>query len=291
MKTLKSFLLLCITITIFSCGHSENYIKKMYLELDREIATDYKKYAEFSFEQEEKIDIIAQDMLLWHRKEKLPEIRQLFTAIREELSSTGSLNTSLLNESINTLNNPFTFTASDDISMAFAQFAFTVSDAQIIQIIEAVKYEEKEATTLLENSSIAQQTTQIKKRIRSIFKSLGVRLSKEILNDIDATLSQRVDITPQQIIANTDWNNHFVEILEQRDNVTQKQFTERFVKHWEKSDKIYKNADLATWLTNQQIVVQSLEKIIETLDSDEKATLHKRLGNYINVIDELMIQP
>jgi uncharacterized protein YueI len=288
MNILKILATLVTAIILVGCGHSNSYIKKAYNELDRGIAESYKKYADFSPEQEERIDDIALEMMAWHRTKKLPEIYQLINTLSNELNNTGQIKSNSLKQTLILFSDPLPFTESDAISEQFALFVLDTSDEQIEQIIQSVKEEEQFIEAILKTQNVEKQAKEVSKSIKGAFKEIGISLPRGTLKKIRRDLLALTDMAPKQIIANKDWNTDFVTILEQRNIVNKEEFVSIFVEHWRQSESIFKQADENAWAANQELIVQILEETILSLSDRQREKAIAKLNRYSNIVGELI---
>lgn len=87
MKVFRSILILVLSTLLASCTNSEWLLSVFYNRMDNILATETKEYADFTPEQRQQIDLLADQYHEWHRATHLPRYASLLRGINTHLES------------------------------------------------------------------------------------------------------------------------------------------------------------------------------------------------------------
>jgi|GEM_PF-6120944 len=276
MKNLmKIYLLFAAALCITSCSvYSPSLLRASYDSLAAEVAEDIKKSAEFTKTQEAAIEDYANQLLAWHRNNKLPDYAKILSELAEKIKQGDSVPYELVKQFSDEMAGFPHLDEAGDISFKVAKIVSSLSDAQVKQVTEFIEEEFDESKVELLDTSFASVSKDIVDGAESLASMLAVKLTKAQLAQIRHAIQARHDLRDQEIAAEKVWNDKFLALFEQRH---EKKFAADFVELWNNTSQLLTGVAYERKLENADLRASIIRDLLISLDDEQKRMLSERL--------------
>ncbi|HID83349.1 MAG TPA: hypothetical protein EYP51_13450 [Thiotrichales bacterium] len=276
MKNLmKIYFLFAAALGAASCSvYSPLLLRASYDNLASEVAEDIKKSAGFSKTQEAAIDDYANQLLAWHRKNKLPDYAKMFADLAEKLEQGGNISYELVKHFSDEITSFPHLDEAGDISFKVADIAASLSNAQVEQVIKSIEEEFDESKEELLDTSFASASKDIVEGAESLASMMAVKLTKAQLAQIKHAIQARHDLREQEMAAEKVWNDKLLALFERRH---EKKFAADFVKHWNNTSQLLTGLAYERKLENADLRASIIRDLLVSLDGKQKRMLVERL--------------
>lgn len=274
---IKIYLLFATALLITSCSvYSPSLLRASYDNLAAEVAEDIKKSAVFSRSQETEIDDYANQLLVWHRKNKLPDYAQTFADLAKKIEQGESISYELVKQFSDEIAAFPHLDEAGDTSFKMAEIAASLSDFQVEQVAKFIEEEFDESKDKSLSQSFTSASKDIVEGAESLANMMAVKLTKAQLTQIKHAIQARHDLREQEIAAEKVWNDKLLALLEQRHG---EKFAADFVEHWNNTSQLLTGAAYERKLQNADLRASIIRDLLVSLDGKQKRMLAERLAS------------
>ena len=262
-----------IVILVFSTLPACSVVGGLWYErIDQLIANQFLEYASFTNDQEKYVRQATLEFKYWNIKNELPKYKKLIAQFR-------SLDNATTVDDIDEIYQQGMILANntrDFFLPQIVEFCKTITNKQVEEMATYFDDLMKERKLELENDEDDLQGSLIKS-FKRFFRFMGVKLSNEQINTIQALSSDIEDKREQLFSERIQWNQQFIAILELRQN---ENFEERFISHINSLD----SEDPKTRIMINKITAE----IIASLSEKQRGKFQKRLVRFESSIDQII---
>ena len=266
--TKKTFILL-LFINLSACS----VIGELWYErIDRFIANQFLEYANFSDAQEKLVRKKAKEFKQWNLENELPKYKALLIQLQSLDAQTGVADIEAIYQaglklSDGTINffKPFLI----EFSMGFTNKQVTEIGAHLDEMLA------KRRVRLTKENNTYQES--LEKSFVRIFRLLRVKLNNGQRNTIRLLSSELVDTRSESIAVREAWNQELVAVLALRKQDNFEQILTNHLKYIGSED-----AD------TRAVINEISANIIASFDEKQRINVQKRLGAFVNSIDEIL---
>jgi len=278
MKSLRIFFgLFIVAFIVSACSvYSPSMLRASYNNLPVEIAGYIKSTAEFTKPQEAAIDDYANELIVWHRREKLPGYAERFVDLASLIERGVTVPFEKLQEFTGELVAFPHFNEAGEITLKLATIATTLTDDQVAQIRKFADEENDDYRDEILNQSFTAVTDDIVEGVKTLAGLLGVRLNKSQLTNIRNAVALRYDLRQQEVLAEQAWNDELMDLMGRRHD---KGFQAEFTRLWNTSDQLLTGVALEQKQQNEELMASVLRDILLSLDEKQKQKLVERLAS------------
>ena len=265
----KKIIVILVFITLPACSVVGGL---WYERIDQLIANQFLEYASFTNDQEKYVRRATLEFKYWNIKNELPKYKKLIAQFR-------SLDNATTVDDIDDIYQQGMILANntrDFFLPQIVEFCKTITNKQVEEMATYFDDLMKERKLELENDEDDLQGSLIKS-FKRFFRFMGVKLSNEQINTIQALSSDIEDKREQLISERIQWNQQFIAILELRQN---ENFEERFISHINSLD----SEDPKTRIMINKITAE----IIASLSEKQRGKFQKRLVRFESSIDQII---
>ncbi len=268
-KGYKKIIVILVFLTLPACSVVGGL---WYERIDQLIANQFLEYASFTNDQEKYVRQATLEFKYWNIKNELPKYKKLIAQFR-------SLDNATTVDDIDDIYQQGMILANNTREFFLPQiveFCKTITNKQVEEMATYFDDLMKERKLELENDEDDLQGSLIKS-FKRFFRFMGVKLSNEQINMIQALSSGIEDKREQLISERIQWNQQFIAILELRQN---ENFEERFISHINSLD----SEDPKTRIMINKITAD----IIASFSEKQRGKFQKRLGRFESSIDQII---
>ena len=268
-KGYKKIIVILVFLTLPACSVVGGL---WYERIDQLIANQFLEYASFTNDQEKYVRQATLEFKYWNIKNELPKYKKLIAQFR-------SLDNATTVDDIDDIYQQGMILANNTREFFLPQiveFCKTITNKQVEEMATYFDDLMKERKLELENDEDDLQGSLIKS-FKRFFRFMGVKLSNEQINTIQALSSGIEDKREQLITERIQWNQQFIAILELRQN---ENFEERFISHINSLD----SEDPKTRIMINKITAE----IIASLSEKQRGKFQKRLVRFESSIDQII---
>ena len=268
-KGYKKIIVILVFLTLPACSVVGGL---WYERIDQLIANQFLEYASFTNDQEKYVRQATLEFKYWNIKNELPKYKKLIAQFR-------SLDNATTVDDIDNIYQQGMILANntrDFFLPQIVEFCKTITNKQVEEMATYFDVLMKERKLELENEEDDLQGSLIK-GFKRFFRFMGVKLSNEQINTIEALSSGIEDKREQLISERIQWNQQFIAILELRQN---ENFEERFISHIKSLD----SEDPKTRIMINKITAE----IIASLSEKQRSKFQKRLVRFESSIDQII---
>ena len=268
-KGYKKIIVILVFLTLPACSVVGGL---WYERIDQLIANQFLEYASFTNDQEKYVRQATLEFKYWNIKNELPKYKKLIAQFR-------SLDNATTVDDIDDIYQQGMILANNTREFFLPQiveFCKTITNKQVEEMATYFDDLMKERKLELENDEDDLQGSLIKS-FKRFFRFMGVKLSNEQINTIQALSSGIEDKREQLISERIQWNQQFIAILELRQN---ENFEERFISHINSLD----SEDPKTRMMINKITAE----IIASFSEKQRRKFQKRLGRFESSINQII---
>ena len=268
-KGYKKIIVILVFLTLPACSVVGGL---WYERIDQLIANQFLEYASFTNDQEKYVRQATLEFKYWNIKNELPKYKKLIAQFRSlDNATTVDDIDGIYQQGMLLANNTREF-----FLPQIVEFCKTITNKQVEEMATYFDDLMKERKLELENDEDDLQGSLIKS-FKRFFRFMGVKLSNEQINTIQALSSDIEDKREQLISERIQWNQQFIAILELRQN---ENFEERFISHINSLD----SEDPKTRIMINKITAE----IIASLSEKQRGKFQKRLVRFESSIDQII---
>ena len=268
-KGYKKIIVILVFLTLPACSVVGGL---WYERIDQLIANQFLEYASFTNDQEKYVRQATLEFKYWNIKNELPKYKKLIAQFRSlDNATTGDDIDDIYQQGMILANNTREF-----FLPQIVEFCKTITNKQVEEMATYFDDLMKERKLELENDEDDLQGSLIKS-FKRFFRFMGVKLSNEQINTIQALSSDIEDKREQLISERIQWNQQFIAILELRQN---ENFEERFISHINSLD----SEDPKTRIMINKITAE----IIASFSEKQRGKFQKRLGRFESSINQIL---
>ena len=268
-KGYKKIIVILVFLTLSACSVVGGL---WYERIDQLIANQFLEYASFTNDQEKYVRQATLEFKYWNIKNELPKYKKLIAQFRSlDNATTGDDIDDIYQQGMILANNTREF-----FLPQIVEFCKTITNKQVEEMATYFDDLMKERKLELENDEDDLQGSLIKS-FKRFFRFMGVKLSNEQINTIQALSSDIEDKREQLISERIQWNQQFIAILNLRQN---ENFEETFISHINSLD----SEDPKTRIMINKITAE----IIASFSEKQSRKFQKRLGRFESSINQII---
>jgi len=279
-QRLLSFILVSVFISSFltSCALTGALVFERF---DNYLANYFKKFAEFSKDQEQEIDDFSKQYQAWIIENHIEEFGKLLVELKSSNANSVSYTVEKIdNKFRNILRETNVYFASP-----FAKFSKSLSETQVMQIESYFKasFDERESNTERSNSVFVQQVTE---RYTKGFSRFGISLNDEQLDIVREASNKTFDIIEEWSFYQKKWIDKLILILKNKNDPS---FHEKLTSHLIVQQDMGSAAYKTKIDSNRSTTLIAVNNIFEKLTKSQRKQLNKKIDLYLSTIDKILL--
>lgn len=279
-NTIKNILLGVFIVSLTACSYSPNSLKEIYSHLGSDLSDDIKESINLNPKQEAQIDHYADELMKWHRHNKLPEYAQKLSQLASYVER-GNLPLPVLDATLKQMSDFPHFEQATHLTPYLAAAAHSLSDAQIKQL-------EKSLNDEFQKSKYEIKTTSLEKMVyentQHTFRFLGSPLTSEQSKIVKEEAKKFHDLRWLELQNEKKWNQQLIAILRESDS---QQFTQQFVQLWNHPTIKLKGKALQKERENQLRLAELIKTLVMKLSPEKRGKLVAQLMSIRNTLSEM----
>lgn len=273
--------MLCL---LSACGTGEFFIKRGVNGLQQNVADEFKSFADFDQSQEQKIDIIAEQIDDWVRSDRLAILVTELEKMAGDIQRSASVSPETWQSTLIFLEQPMNLASQDSIVKEIAKVVYSMTDQQAEDALEKLQKDYSEAQKEEAKETLEKRNKKLARGIKIVFSDLGIGRSKAQLKQAKEMLAQRqssIELEHQESA-----NNYaiFVELIENR---KRELFIDDFVLAWAEAERGPKKRAPEQWQNNTEIIFHTLNYLLSDLDQQERDTASANIRSYAGLFRAL----
>ncbi|MCK5813191.1 MAG: hypothetical protein KAH03_02990 [Cocleimonas sp.] len=280
LKFIKSSLLLLFIFNVTACSYSPTALKITYSSFAEEVAEELKEPIDLSSSQSTMIDDYANELLQWHRQNKLPEYAKSFAQfamiVQQDTISLPQLKTILKQ-----LDGMPHFDQANHLTEKMLIVAKTLTTEQIKQLEQSLNNSHQQDVLATNNKNF---TTEVTSNVKGMFRFIGIQLNDSQLAMVKKEAKNIHNTHPYQIQATKQWNQQFVNLLKQPHRPD---FDTHFKRLWATKDHNLKGKGDQLEQQNTAIMAVLIRKLIMRFEDNQRNHLSKQLSSISTTFNEM----
>jgi hypothetical protein len=274
-------LLLCL---LSACGTGEFFIKRGVNGLQQNVADEFKSFADFDQSQEQKIDLIAEQIDDWVRSDRLAILVTELEKMADDIQRSASVSRETWQSTLVFLEQPMNLASQETIVKEIAKVVYSMTAQQAEDSLEKLQEDYSEAQKEEAKETLEKRNKKLARGIKIVFSDLGISRSKAQLKQAKEMLAQRqssIELEHQESA-----NNYaiFVELIENRQREL---FIDDFVLAWAEAERGPKKRAPEQWQNNTEIIFHTLNYLLSDLDQQERDTASANIRSYAGLFRAL----
>jgi hypothetical protein len=267
-----------------ACGTGDFFIKRGVNGLQQNVADEFKSFADFDQSQEQKIDLIAEQIDDWVRSDRLAILVTELEKMAGDIQRSASVSRETWQSTLVFLEQPMTLASQDSIVKEIATVVYGMTDQQSEDALEKLQKDYSEAQKEEAKETLEKRNKKLARGIKIVFSDLGISRSKAQLKQAKEMLAQRqssIELEHQESA-----NNYaiFVELIENRQREL---FIDDFVLAWAEAERGPKKRAPEQWQNNTEIIFHTLNYLLSDLDQDQRDTASANIRSYAGLFRAL----
>ena len=270
-------------LNITACSYSPNSLKEIYSELGSGIADQLKEPIDLSSSQATKIDNYANEMMKWHRKNKLPEYSQTFLRLAAYIQQE-NLPLPVLQSTLKKLNEMPHFEQARHLTPLMNDVAQSLTKSQISQLEQSFKDEYQKTKYEIKTKKLANV---INEDTNLMFHFIGASLNSEQKKILKAESKKFHDLRWLELRNEKQWNDRFIALLRRANSP---QFNQQFAQLWHLQTIKFQGKALQQKQQNDQREAKLIKTLIMKFNREKKSKLASQLTSISNTFSEMANQ-
>ena len=272
------FCFACILVlTLNACSIAGSWL---YERLDSYIADYFKDYAEFTKDQNQRIDQIAKDFHDWFTENELTKIRILLAELKEiDLQEPKKKIVAIYKEG------ELLFERSNDyFEEPIISFTKTLTEDQITQIgehFEKIRNEREEERE--------REDKEYKERLldnyESGFSRIGINLREEQIDTLKIRLNEHIEIREEWSKFQKEWVEDFILLL--RENQTPN-YDSKMAAYLRSFEDLGDDEFRTKMESNEELTIELLSYVLRTADDGQIKGFKRSLDTYLKSINRIL---
>ncbi|MEE9351241.1 MAG: DUF6279 family lipoprotein [Thiotrichaceae bacterium] len=273
-------LLFLLFINLTACSYSPASLKESYNDLASDIAKQLKEPLNPSVQQSAMIDDYAQQVLQWHRRNKLPEYSQnlatLATLVTQE-----NIPLPQLESAMNEVDDMPHFEQATHLTYKMLAVAKSLSEAQITSLERSINNEYQQEFLEVKQHK---HTNEVNNMIKTLFRFIGINLNSEQLKTVQQAANKLHDTRPYELQAEKQWNKQMIALLRRKNNP---HFEARFTQLWNTQDAKLTGKALQLEQHNNKLMAEVMKRLIMSFEPEQKDNLSRQLTSMSRTFSEM----
>ena len=267
-------LLLCL---LSACGTGEFFIKRGVNGLQQDVADEFNSYADFDESQEQRIDLIAEQLDAWVRAERLPILVAELEKIADDIQRNASVSRETWQTTLAFLEQPMNLASQDELIKEIAQVVYSMTDQQAEHTLEKLQKDYRETRKNEAKETLEKRNKKLARGIKIVFSDLGISRSRVQLKQAREMLAQRQSDIELEHQASAKNYATFVELIQNRQRES---FFEDFETAWATAERGPKDWAPDRWQYNAKIIFDMLNYLLSDLDQEQRDTASVKIRRY-----------
>jgi len=288
-QTIARYLIIFLSLfAITACSYSPETLKSGYNDMGKEYIRELKQMADYSPEQSAKLDILAKDLMQWHRTNMLPNSARLINSLANNLERSQSLSDNELQAYFSLIRSYPNFYESYENNLQLGKLASTLSEKQFIQVQKIIQEDTQDLTEEFQQSSWQKRKRQGVQNLAELMSYLKVDLTNTQLDIARKHINYQRDYGSVLIATTEQWNNTLIDILSKRHEPG---FVQKFAKHMQNDNHHKRLIKVipAEMKHADQKAANMYKELLASLSKEQKATLVNQLKSISKTLNELTI--
>jgi hypothetical protein len=274
-------LLLCL---LSACGTGEFFIKRGVNGLQEDVADEFKSYADFDESQEQKIDLIAEQLDGWVRADRLPIVYTELEKMADDIQGNASISRETWQSTLAFLEQPMNLVSQGDLVQEIALVVSSMTDQQAEDTLEKLQKDYRETQEEEANETLEKRNKKLARGLKIVFSDLGISRSKAQLKQAREMLAQRQSQLTVEHQARAENYATFVELIQNRQGES---FFEDFERAWTSAERGPKDRDSERWQYNAEVIFAMLNYLLSDLDQRQRDTASAKIRRYAELFRTL----
>ena len=277
---MRRILIALFLLSLTACSYSPNAIKDVYNDLGSEISSDLKGSIDLSSDQAKKVDNYANELMKWHRREKLPEHAQTFARlasyIQENDSSVPELQVIL--KKINVMPH---FDQATHLTPILTDVAQTLNKSQVTQLAKTMNDNYQKERYEIKTEKHA---TIVSEEISQLFRFFGIPLNSEQRKILKAESKKFHDLRGLELQSDKKNKDRLIALLKRSDIP---QFRSQFSQLWNSKTENLKGRALQQQQQNDRREASLLKTLVMKFNADKRNKLVSQLTSISHTFSEM----
>lgn len=286
MNLTKIFVICVLVSLVSACGTGEFFIKRAVNNLQDDVASEFKSFADFDQKQEQQIDDIAQQVDTWIRTNRLPALYRELEKMAQDIQNNSQISEETWLSTVSLLEQPMNLIEQDDVVESIATFAYNMTEVQASQTIEKLQKDYLKELKEQKEVTLESQNKKLAKGFKVVFAELGIKRSKAQINQAKTMLTQRkshIDLDNQEDERN---HNTFIRLIAER-QMQQADYLSKFNQAWQTAERGAKHQAPELWEHNAKVAFDVLNYLLNDLNPEQRKTAASKIRDYADLFKEL----
>lgn len=277
---------LALLLTLSACGVGQFLIKRSIVNLESDIAKELKSYAQFTEQQEIKIDQAAKLSARWVREQRLPILVTSLENLAQDIQSSGQVSEQHWRSFTSYMEDPFEMSGASDLIDSMAGIVFEMDQSQIDQTLKKMQKDHVKEKREAAKRNQADELDDIVKGLKSVFSELGIKRSREQLTRARLTLAERNSYLTFNKENAERQHQRFSALFSDRGK-SKLDFDKRFRQAWFDSDQSPQEALPSKWEHNFALAYKAINELLSDLAPEQRTTSAEKIREYAALFQEL----
>ena len=285
--SISQLIIICLSLlSLTACSYSPSNLKSSYNNLGKEYVRELKQLADYTPEQNKKLDIYGKELMQWHRKNRLPAYASVMQSLSSKLDNPQEPSRTDLNDLIKLMAAYPNFHESQENNTQLAQLASNLSDEQLAQLSKHIEDGGKDLSEYFQTSWETRKRDNVR-MLSDTFSYLKVNLSNKQLDIVRKHVNYQRDLKDLFIASSDKWNNTLITLLSKRH---EQGFVKKFAHHLSNDNlpkRLLQEAP-AEAKHNDNISINMYKELFASLTKQQKSTLAAQFKSISKTLTELM---
>lgn len=288
MKVSRVCILLVVLLALSACGVGQFFIKRSVLGLEKDIANEFKSFANFSDTQEAEIERVANLTAVWVRSKRLLVLKSELEKLAADIETNARLEEQNWRSFVIFLEDPFVLDRAPDVLASMSKIAYEMSDEQSQSAIKKLTKGYRKESRELAKRTAEKQLDDLMSGIKTVFKELNIARSKKQLRDARKVLSQRIDYI-DFYRKNSQQQHQIFSRLLSTPRGSEADFHKRFINAWEAATANPRESMPTQWQHNYKVSYSAMNGLLSDLGQAQRLKAATKIREYAVLFGELSL--
>lgn len=280
VSIMKKNLIALFLLSLTACSYSPNAFKEMYNDLGSTISGELKDPIDLSPNQEAKVDNYANEMMKWHRRNKLPEYAQIFSQLASYVQNNNS-SVPALQAMLKRLDDMPHFEQAKHLTPIMIDIAKTLNKSQVTQLAKSLNEQHQKTKYEIKTEK---QATVISEEVNQLFTFIEVPLNDEQRKILKVEATKFHDLRWLELQSEKKSDDRLIALIKRLDAP---QFDSQFSQLWNLQAGRLKGRALQQQQQNDHREAYLLKTLIMKFSTEKRNKLASQLTSISNTFSEM----
>lgn len=283
IRMIKVILMGLFFLSLTACSYSPNALKEAYAGMATDLSDELKELVDLTPTQATKVDHYTDELLKWHRKNKLPEYSQTFLVLASYVQQ-GDISTQELQKTLGKLEATSLLSQAKHLAPLLIDLVRSLSDSQISQLEKSLKNDYQKNQHEMKTENMANDMNE---DIKHLFGFMRVSLNAEQKKILKAESKKFYNLHWVELQHEKQWNKRFIALLKRSNSP---QFNQQFTQLWDSQSVKYEGKALQQKRLNEQRQAKLFKTLIMKFSAEKRNRLASQLISISSTLSEMANQ-